>query len=114
MVYQDLSLCDTIDVTGNLFLGREITRSGFLDRTTMARHAREMLSTLGIRIPNLSANVEKLSGGQRQSIAIARAASCTGAGNGEPTRAVRGRGRRQRTGGHEDRPDRTGAPRHGT
>jgi simple sugar transport system ATP-binding protein len=75
MVYQDLSLCDTIDVTGNLFLGREITRSGFLDRTTMARHAREMLSTLGIRIPNLSANVEKLSGGQRQSIAIARAAS---------------------------------------
>src|SRR5215213_10072991 len=75
MVYQDLSLCDTIDVTGNLFLGREITRAGFLDRATMARHAREMLSTLGIRIPNLSANVEKLSGGQRQSIAIARAAS---------------------------------------
>jgi len=75
MVYQDLSLCDTIDVTGNLFLGREITRAGFLDSATMARHAREMLSTLGIRIPNLSANVEKLSGGQRQSIAIARAAS---------------------------------------
>jgi len=75
MVYQDLSLCDTIDVTGNLFLGREITRAGFLDRATMGRHARDMLSGLGIRIPNLSANVEKLSGGQRQSIAIARAAS---------------------------------------
>jgi simple sugar transport system ATP-binding protein len=75
MVYQDLSLCDTIDVTGNLFLGREITCAGFLDRATMARQAREMLAELGIRIPNLSANVEKLSGGQRQSIAIARAAS---------------------------------------
>lgn len=75
MVYQDLSLCDTIDVTGNLFLGREITRAGFLERGTMSRLAREMLSSLGIRIPNLSANVEKLSGGQRQSIAIARAAS---------------------------------------
>lgn len=75
MVYQDLSLCDTIDVTGNLFLGREITRAGFLERRAMSRLAREMLSSLGIRIPNLSANVEKLSGGQRQSIAIARAAS---------------------------------------
>jgi simple sugar transport system ATP-binding protein len=75
MVYQDLSLCDTIDVTGNLFLGREITRAGFLDRATMVQHAREMLAGLGIRIPNLSANVEMLSGGQRQSIAIARAAS---------------------------------------
>ncbi len=75
MVYQDLSLCDTIDVTGNLFLGREITRAGFLDRATMVRHAREMLAGLGIRIPNLSTNVEMLSGGQRQSIAIARAAS---------------------------------------
>ncbi len=75
MVYQDLSLCDTIDVTGNLFLGREITRNGFLDQATMRREARHMLDSLGIRIPNLSANVEKLSGGQRQSIAIARAAS---------------------------------------
>jgi simple sugar transport system ATP-binding protein len=75
MVYQDLSLCDTIDVTGNLFLGREITRAGFLDRRTMARLARQMLAGLGIRVPNLSANVEQLSGGQRQSIAIARAAS---------------------------------------
>jgi simple sugar transport system ATP-binding protein len=75
MVYQDLSLCDTIDVAGNLFLGREITRGGFLDRGAMQRHAREMLGALGIRIPNLSANVETLSGGQRQSIAIARAAS---------------------------------------
>lgn len=75
MVYQDLSLCDTIDVAGNLFLGREITRNGFLDQATMRREARQMLDSLGIRILNLSANVEKLSGGQRQSIAIARAAS---------------------------------------
>jgi simple sugar transport system ATP-binding protein len=75
MVYQDLSLCDTIDVTGNLFLGREMTRRGFLDQRAMGREARRMLDSLGIRIPNLSTNVEKLSGGQRQSIAIARAAS---------------------------------------
>jgi simple sugar transport system ATP-binding protein len=75
MVYQDLSLCDTIDVTGNLFLGREMTRNGFLDEGAMGREARRMLDSLGIRIPNLSSNVEKLSGGQRQSIAIARAAS---------------------------------------
>jgi simple sugar transport system ATP-binding protein len=75
MVFQDLSLCDSIDVAGNLFLGREITRSGFLDKAAMRREARRMLDTLEIRIPNLRARVAQLSGGQRQSIAIARAAS---------------------------------------
>jgi simple sugar transport system ATP-binding protein len=75
MVYQDLSLCDTIDVAGNLHLGREIRRGPFLDQKAMLREARRMLQTLEIRIPNLSANVAQLSGGQRQAIAIARAAS---------------------------------------
>jgi simple sugar transport system ATP-binding protein len=75
MVYQDLSLCDSIDVAGNLHLGREIRRGPFLDKKAMLREARSMLQTLEIRIPNLSANVALLSGGQRQAIAIARAAS---------------------------------------
>lgn len=75
MVFQDLSLCDHIDVVGNLFLGREITRGPFLDRPTMLSEARKMLDALEIRIPRLTAKVEKLSGGQRQAIAIARAAS---------------------------------------
>ncbi len=75
MVYQDLSLCDTIDVPGNLFLGREISHSGFLDKAAMEEVAAGILRGLGIRIPNLRARVAQLSGGQRQSIAIARAAS---------------------------------------
>lgn len=75
MVYQELSLCDTVDVAGNLFLGREITRAGFLDRRRMAAEGRGMLDALGIRIPSMTAKVAQLSGGQRQSIAIARAAS---------------------------------------
>lgn len=75
MVYQELSLCDTIDVAGNLFLGREISRRGFLDKPAMRGAGRQMLDALGIRIPNMRAKVARLSGGQRQSIAIARAAS---------------------------------------
>jgi len=75
MVFQDLSLCDHIDVVGNLFLGRERTKGLFLDRKTMLVEARRMLEALEIRIPRLTAKVEKLSGGQRQAIAIARAAS---------------------------------------
>lgn len=79
MVYQDLSLCDTIDVAGNLFLGRERLRPphafGFLDKREMLNEARRMLDGLEINIPNLTATVAQLSGGQRQSIAIARAAA---------------------------------------
>lgn len=75
MVYQDLSLCDAIDVAGNLFLGRELCNKGFLKRSAMLEEGKRLLSNLKIRIPDLNANVEQLSGGQRQAIAIARAAS---------------------------------------
>ncbi len=75
MVYQDLSLCDTIDVAGNLFLGREIARRGMLDKAAMRAEGRRMLDALGIRIPSMRAKAARLSGGQRQSIAIARAAA---------------------------------------
>jgi simple sugar transport system ATP-binding protein len=79
MVYQDLSLCDTVDVAGNLFLGREPVRRllgvPFLDKRLMHERARDMLGNLGIRIPDTRLKVRNLSGGQRQSIAIGRAAS---------------------------------------
>ncbi|ABN78516.1 ATP-binding cassette domain-containing protein [Cereibacter sphaeroides] len=75
MVYQDLALCDHVDVVGNLFLGRELKRGPFLDQKRMLAEAERMLAALEIRIPRLTAKVEKLSGGQRQAIAIARAAS---------------------------------------
>jgi simple sugar transport system ATP-binding protein len=75
MVFQDLSLCDHVDVVGNLFLGRERTKGPFLDQRAMLAEARKMLDALEIRIPRLTAKVENLSGGQRQAIAIARAAS---------------------------------------
>ena len=61
MVYQDLSLCDTIDVAGNLFLGREPRRASFglplLDKTRMREEARAHLDALEIHIPNLAALV---------------------------------------------------------
>jgi D-xylose transport system ATP-binding protein len=71
-VYQDLALCDNIDVVGNLFLGREILRAGVLDEVEMERRARELLSTLSIRIPSVRIPIASLSGGQRQTVAIAR------------------------------------------
>ncbi|TFF24815.1 sugar ABC transporter ATP-binding protein [Jiella endophytica] len=79
MVYQDLSLCDTIDVAGNLFLGREPVRRvagvSLLDKRRMHDDAKAMLERLGIVIADTRQKVENLSGGQRQSIAIGRAAS---------------------------------------
>jgi D-xylose transport system ATP-binding protein len=72
-VYQDLSLCENLDVVGNLFLGREIHRAGVLDEVEMERRARELLDMLAIHIPSLRIPVAALSGGQRQTVAISRA-----------------------------------------
>ncbi|WP_280717816.1 ATP-binding cassette domain-containing protein [Kitasatospora sp. MAP5-34] len=72
-VYQDLALCDNLDVVGNLYLGRELRRAGVLDEVTMEQKARELLSTLSIRIPSVRIPIAGLSGGQRQVVAIARA-----------------------------------------
>jgi D-xylose transport system ATP-binding protein len=72
-VFQDLALCDNLDVAANLFLGNEPRRGSVLDEITMEQRARELLSTLDVRIPNLRLPVASLSGGQRQSVAIARA-----------------------------------------
>ncbi|HET6358510.1 ATP-binding cassette domain-containing protein [Streptomyces sp.] len=71
-VYQDLALCDNIDVVGNLYLGREIRKRGVLNEVEMERRARELLDTLSIRIPSVRIPIASLSGGQRQTVAIAR------------------------------------------
>lgn len=71
-VYQDLALCDNIDVVGNLYLGREVRRFGILDEVEMERRSLELLSTLSIRIPSVRIPIASLSGGQRQTVAIAR------------------------------------------
>ncbi|MFC5634804.1 ATP-binding cassette domain-containing protein [Streptomyces bullii] len=71
-VYQDLALCDNIDVVGNLYLGREIRKRGVLDEVEMERRSRELLETLSIRIPSVRIPIASLSGGQRQTVAIAR------------------------------------------
>ena len=79
MVYQDLSLCDTVDVAGNLLLGREPLKRmlgvPIMDKHKMHEDAAQMLERLGIRMPSTRLKVENLSGGQRQSIAIGRAVS---------------------------------------
>jgi D-xylose transport system ATP-binding protein len=71
-VYQDLALCDNLDVVNNLYLGSELKRRGTLDEVTMEQKAQELLSTLSIRIPSVRIPVASLSGGQRQVVAIAR------------------------------------------
>lgn len=80
-VFQDLALAPNLSVSQNFFLGREIGRSGVLgklrlvDRPAMKRQSIEALSRLGVTLPNADAVVEDLSGGQKQSIAIMRAAN---------------------------------------
>jgi D-xylose transport system ATP-binding protein len=71
-VYQDLALCDNLDVVANLFLGRELTRGGLLDEIGMERRTRDLLTTLSARIPDVRIRIAALSGGQRQAVAIAR------------------------------------------
>jgi D-xylose transport system ATP-binding protein len=78
-VYQDLALCDNLDVVANLYLGRELLRAplaGRLRRLTepeMEAQAGETLAGLSVRLPGLRRPVAALSGGQRQSVAVARA-----------------------------------------
>jgi D-xylose transport system ATP-binding protein len=75
-VYQDLALCDNLDVTANLYLGREKQRrrSLLLDHEGMEAHAAAIIAELAARLPILSTPVSALSGGQRQAIAVSRAA----------------------------------------
>jgi simple sugar transport system ATP-binding protein len=78
MVYQDLALAGNLTVTSNIFLGHESTKSSlgllrFLDDKKMEQEATELLHRLRIEIRSLRLRVENLSGGQRQSVAIARA-----------------------------------------
>jgi len=81
-VYQDLAVAPALDTPSNLFLGRELRRPGvlgsvlrMLDKPRMHAEAARHLADLGIRIPRLQQPVEKLSGGQRQGVAVARAAA---------------------------------------
>jgi D-xylose transport system ATP-binding protein len=74
VIYQRLALADNIDAAANVFLGRELrTRSGALDDSAMASATRDVMKRLNPRFKNLSTPVRSLSGGQRQSVAIARA-----------------------------------------
>jgi D-xylose transport system ATP-binding protein len=75
VVYQDLALCDNLDVVANLFLGTEMREGGlrFMDETSMEEQATSLLRSLSVRLPNVRAEVGTLSGGQRQSVAISRA-----------------------------------------
>src|SRR5262249_47175648 len=72
-VYQDLALSDNLDLVGTLFLGTEHRRWSVLDGIGMERLTRDLLASLDVRIPDVTAPVAALSGGQRQSVAIARA-----------------------------------------
>jgi len=77
-VYQDLALCDNVDVAANVFLGRELKKSflgglvSIFDRRRMTEETRKLLSDLKINIPDIGAKVRDFSGGQRQTIAIAK------------------------------------------
>ena len=73
VVYQDLALCDNLDIVHNLFLGRELTKGGRLDEATMERRAKDTLAGLSVRtVKSIRQQVASLSGGQRQTVAIAR------------------------------------------
>jgi D-xylose transport system ATP-binding protein len=72
-VYQDLALCDNLDVIANLNLGREqISPLRMLKETEMEKKGLEVLRTLDVKIPSVRTLVASLSGGQRQSIAVAK------------------------------------------
>ena len=73
-VFQDLALCDNLDVVANMYLGREMTGTRMLDEIAMERSAMATLKGLSVRtLKSVRAPVSALSGGQRQTVAIARA-----------------------------------------
>ncbi|GGP40359.1 ATP-binding cassette domain-containing protein [Saccharothrix coeruleofusca] len=74
VVYQDLALCDNLDIVQNMFLGRERGKAGMLDETDMEQAARKTLTSLSVRtVKSVRTQVSSLSGGQRQTVAIAKA-----------------------------------------
>lgn len=80
-VYQDLALAPTLDPVANLYLGREILRSGllgrlgFLDKKSMHQQAALKFQELGVRIQDIDLPIITMSGGQRQGVAVSRAAA---------------------------------------
>jgi D-xylose transport system ATP-binding protein len=74
VVYQDLALCDNLDVVQNMYLGREVNRAQILSEAPMEHHTAETLKSLAVTtIKSVRQTVATLSGGQRQSVAVARA-----------------------------------------
>mgnify|MGYP002336125969 CR=1 FL=1 len=78
-IYQDLALAPNLNISANIFMGREAKRRYFggliktLDEEKMLSESRRVIDSLDIRLPNFGAQIDKLSGGQRQAVAIARA-----------------------------------------
>jgi len=74
IVYQDLALCDNLDIVQNMFLGRERLHGLVLDESSMEQSAEETLESLSVRtVTSVRQRVASLSGGQRQTVAIAKA-----------------------------------------
>jgi D-xylose transport system ATP-binding protein len=71
-VFQDLALCDNLDVVANLFLGQEVSRGSVIDEVEMEKESWRLLRTLSAKIPSVRIPIASLSGGQRQTVAIAR------------------------------------------
>jgi len=81
-VYQELAVATQLNIAQNLFLGRELRKPGLrgqilrqLDKSAMRQQAADHMKNLGIRIQSINQKVETLSGGQRQAVAVARAAA---------------------------------------
>ena len=73
VVYQDLALCENLDIVQNMFLGKEDMKSGTLDEPTMELRATKALQSLSVKtVKSVRQKVSSLSGGQRQTVAIAR------------------------------------------
>jgi D-xylose transport system ATP-binding protein len=74
VVYQDLALCDNLNVVQNMYLGRELNRAQVLNEPAMEQRTAETLKSLAVTtIPSIRRPVATLSGGQRQSVAVAKA-----------------------------------------